>query len=267
MRTLVRTLALGAALIAADVPVCAQPAPDQPAPPDTRPATTTASGDTGIWFVPTAETLASRRSSSSVYRVSLDFQPGFTDVSHWPLTFAVGLGERVELFGAVNAVTRIDRDRRPLFGAGEASAGVVNDYPFVRDGWIGNQFGDVRIGGKFNVTSQSRQAPAAFALRGIVKLATASDDDGAGTGKPDVEFDAILSREINERVELSGFGGFVVRGDPELFDLSNGIRWGFGAAMPTRRNLRLTAELHGEVYTDKDVTFTGVQPAVIGAIP
>ena len=267
MGRLVRTLALGAALIAAGVPVCAQPAPDQPAPSDTRPATTTASGDTGIWFVPTAETLASHRWSSSVYRVNLDFQPGFTDVSHWPLTFAVGLGERVELFGAVNAVTRIDRDRRPLFGAGEASAGVVNDYPFVRDGWIGNQFGDVRIGGKFNVTSQYRQAPAAFAFRGIVKLATAGDDDGAGTGKPDVEFNAILSREINERVELSGFGGFVVRGDPELFDLSNGFPWGIGAAMPTRRNLRLTAELHGEVHADRDVTFRGVQPAVIGAIP
>src|SRR5512134_282527 len=160
MRTLVRTLALGAALIAADVPVCAQPAPDQPAPPETRPATTTASGDTGIWFVPTAETLGPRTWSFSVYRVNFDFQPGFTDVSNWPITFGAGLGERVEIFGAVTAVNRIDRDLRPLFTVPDGG-GVVNDYPLVRTGWTGNQFGDVWIGGKVNVTSEYRQAPAA----------------------------------------------------------------------------------------------------------
>jgi outer membrane protein OmpA-like peptidoglycan-associated protein len=267
MRTLARTLALGIALIAIALPALAQSPPDPPPSSATRPATATPSGDTGIWFVPTAETLAPRKWSFSIYRVNLDFQPGFTDVSHWPITFGAGLGERVELFGAVTAVTRIDRDLRPLFGAGSVAAGVVNDYPFVNDGWIGNEFGDVRIGAKINVASQYRLARAAFAVRGLVKLPTASDGDGAGTGKPDFAFDAILSKEINERVELSGFGGFIVRGDPDLFDVSNGVRWGVGAAMPARRSLRVTAELHGEVYTDRDVTFTGVQPAVIGAIP
>jgi outer membrane protein OmpA-like peptidoglycan-associated protein len=253
--------------MALGAPALAQgPAAQSTPPADTRPATTTAAGDTGIWFVPTAETLAPRTWSFSVYRVNLDFQPGFTDVSNWPMTVGAGIGERFELFGAVTAVNRIDRDLRPLFGGPDAG-GVVNEYPFVTDGWTGNQFGDVWIGGKFNVMSQYRQAPAAFALRGLLKLPTASDDDGAGTGKPDFALDAILSKEINERVELSAFGGFIVRGDPDLFDLSNGIRWGLGAAMPTRRNLRLTAELHGEAYADETVTFTGGQPAVIGAIP
>jgi outer membrane protein OmpA-like peptidoglycan-associated protein len=272
MRILTRTLGLSMALGSVAVPALAQaPQAQLSQPADTRPATTTPSGDTGIWFVPTAETLAPRKWSFSVYRVNFDFQPGFTDASNWPITFGAGIGERFELFGAVTAVNRIDRDLRPLFGgsgvnSGDA-AGVVNEYPFVRDGWTGNQFGDVWIGGKFNVMSQYRQAPAAFALRAMVKLPTASDDDGAGTGKADFALDAILSKEINERVELSSFGGFIVRGDPDLFDLSNGIRWGFGAAVPTRRNLRLTAELHGEAYTNQSVTFTGVQPAVIGAIP
>jgi outer membrane protein OmpA-like peptidoglycan-associated protein len=258
------------ALCAAAVPALAQAPLTQPSQPasqaDTRPATTTASGDTGIWFVPNAETLAPRTWSFSVYRVNFDFQPGFTDVSNWPMTFGAGIGDRFELFGAVTAVNRIDRDLRPLFGGPDAG-GVVNEYPFVTDGWTGNQFGDVWIGGKFNVMSQYRQAPAAFALRGLLKLPTASDDHGAGTGKPDFALDAVLSKDVNERIELSAFGGFIVRGDPDLFDLSNGIRWGLGAAMPTRRNLRLTAELHGEAYTDTTVTFTGVQPAVIGAIP
>ena len=38
------------------------------------------------------------------------------------------------------------------------------------------------------------------------------DDDGVGTGKMDFAFDAIVSKEINERVELSGFGGMIFRG-------------------------------------------------------
>jgi outer membrane protein OmpA-like peptidoglycan-associated protein len=271
MSTAARFLGLTLALAAVGGPALAQAPQDPPATSgasttETRPATTTASGDTGIWFVPTAETLAPKKWSFSAYRVNVDFQPGFTDVSNWPITFGAGVGERMELFGAVTAVNRIDRDLRPLFTVPDGG-GVVNEYPLVRDGWTGNQFGDVWIGAKFNVMSEYRQAPAAFAFRAMVKLPTASDDNGAGTGKPDFALDAIVSKEVNERVELSGFGGFIVRGDPDLFDLSNGIRWGFGAAMPTRRNLRITAELHGEVYTDKDVMLTGAQPAVIGAIP
>ena len=78
----------------------------------------------------------------------------------------------------------------------------------------------------------------ALALRGMVKLPTAKDDDeGVGTGKVDFAFDGIVSKEINQRVELSGFGGCIFRGDPDDFDLSDGFRWGFGAGFPTRRRI------------------------------
>ena len=209
--------------------------------------------------MPTGEILAARKWSLSAYRVNFDYDQGFTDVSRWPITFGVGARDRVEVFGALTAVTRIDRDIRPLFVPGQpAAGGVVNEYPFVNDGWSGNQIGDLWVGAKFNLASQYRQAPAAFALRGMVKLPTASKDHGAGTGKPDFAIDAIVSREINERVELSGFGGFIVRGDPDEYNLANGFRWGFGAGMPTRKNLRLTAELHGEAHTNDTVEFNGV---------
>jgi outer membrane protein OmpA-like peptidoglycan-associated protein len=179
------------------------------------------------------------------------------------VTFGVGLGDRAELFGALTAVTRIDRDLRPLFDPLLNSAGgVVNEYPFVNDGWSGNQIGDIWLGAKLNLTSQHRQQAAAFALRGMAKLPTASEDDGAGTGKMDVAFDAIVSTEVNERAELSAFGGMIVRGDPDSYDLLNGIRWGVGAGFPTRKNLRVTAELHGEHYLDDAVVFTGAQIAV-----
>jgi len=225
---------------------------------ETRPATTTPMGDTGLWFVPTAEILPAGRWSGSGYRVNFDHQQGYTDVSNWPVTFGYGVKDRVELFGAWTLVRRIDRDVRPIFRpANSQVGGLVNDYPFVSGGWSGNQLGDFWVGGKINFASEWQQKPMAFAVRSMIKLPTAKDDEeGVGTGKLDWVIDAIASKEINQRVELSGYGGFIVRGDPDNVRLSDGFRWGFGAGFPTRKGLRLTTELHGESQFD-DVTYDG----------
>ncbi len=248
---------LGVAAASAQTPPAGKPAPAaQPATTvdvtegDRRPATTTHNGDTGLWFVPTGEILPRGKWSFSAYRVNFDYNEGFTDVSNFPVTFGVGLGDRAELFGAWHVVRRIDRDVRPIFTA-TAGGGQANDYPFVRQGWSDNQMGDLWIGAKINFTSQWKQQPAAFALRGMIKVPTAKEDEeGVGTGKMDWEIDAIVSKEINQRVELSGFAGYIGRGSPDGLELSNGFKWGFGAGFPTRKNLQVTAELHGESYLD-----------------
>jgi outer membrane protein OmpA-like peptidoglycan-associated protein len=225
---------------------------------DRRPATTTVDGDTGLWFVPTAEVLGPRKWSFSMYRKNLDYEQGFTDVSTFPITFAVGLGERVEFFTAVEAVRRIDRDARPLFFDTDTDegGGVVNQYPYVREAWSGNDFGDIWVGAKFALLQQYEQDPVSFGVRARVKIPTASEDEGAGTGKMDFGVDAVLSGEANERVEWSGIVGYMHRGDPDDFDLSNGIRYGFGLGFPSRQGLRLTTELHGEKLLDDEVVGT-----------
>ena len=235
---------------------------------ETRPATTTINGDTGLWFVPTGEVLPAKRWSLSAYRVNFDRDQGFTDVSDWPLTFGIGAGDRAEIFGAWTLVRRIDRDVRPLFVSTQPIAGgVVNEHPFVRQGWSDNQLGDLWLGAKVNLTSQWRQQPAAFALRGMIKVPTAKDDDeGVGTGKLDFAFDAIVSKEVNERVEISGFAGAIIRGDPSGVDLSNGLRWGVGLGVPSRKSLRFTAELHGERYLSDAVTLTTPIMAADGSL-
>src|SRR3954463_9729171 len=90
-------------------------AQDPSAATDVRPAVTTFWGDTGLWFVPTAEILKPGGWAFGAYRTEQDFSQGATDVSHYPATFAVGAGSRMELFGAVRVVTAIDRDARPIF--------------------------------------------------------------------------------------------------------------------------------------------------------
>jgi outer membrane protein OmpA-like peptidoglycan-associated protein len=218
---------------------------------ETRPATTTFMGDTGLWYVPTGEVLPRKKWSMSAYRVNFDDNQGFTDVSNWPLTFGFGVADRAEIFGSWVLVNRIDRDIRPLFLASVPRAGgVVPQNPMMNDTWSGNQLGDLWLGAKVNLTSQWRQQPAAFALRGLVKLPTGDKDGGASTGKADFAFDAIVSKEFNERVEFSGYGGYIVRGSPDEVETTNGFRWGLGAGMPSRRSLRLTAELDGELYSN-----------------
>ena len=214
---------------------------------EVRPAITSFWGDTGLWFVPTAEVLKPGGWAFGAYRTELDFKQGSTDVAYYPGTLAVGAGNRTEIFGAVRAVTSINRDTRPLFApANTPIGGVVNEYPFVREGWTGTNFGDVYVGAKVNLLSEHRRQPMAMALRGTVKLPTAGEDN-VGTGQFDYFADGILSKEINRSVELAGFGGFAFRGDPGGLTLSDGLRWGFGAAFGTRASLRFTTELHGEI--------------------
>lgn len=255
MNRLIVASVLGAVLVGG-APAFGQTADAQQA--ETRPATTTVSGDTGLWFVPTAEVLGNRKWSVSFYRQNADYGQGFTDVTHFPATLGVGIGNRVELFGSFEVITRIDRDARPIFFTGQqstpgASGGIVNEYPLVTQGWIGNRPGDLRLGAKINIASQADQKGAAFALRGGVKLPTGDDELGASTGKVDFTVDAILSKAFRA-VELSGFGGMIVRGNPDGFELSNGVRWGIGLGLPTESPLRVTMEVHGEKYLDSEIT-------------
>jgi outer membrane protein OmpA-like peptidoglycan-associated protein len=218
---------------------------------DTRPATTTFFGDTGLWFVPTGESLPSGRWSTSGYRANFDREQGFTDLSHLAATFGVGVG-RVEVFGSWRFDTRIDRDVRPLFTGDPDSGGLLNDYPFVTTEWNDDDVGDLLVGGKLNLLSQHRLQPVALAVRGILKLPTGDDLEGVSTGELDFLLDGIVSREFGESIEVAGFGGFTWRGDPEGINLSNGFRWGVGTGFPTRRSLRVTAELQGE-YLFNDI--------------
>jgi outer membrane protein OmpA-like peptidoglycan-associated protein len=232
-------------------------AQDTNAPREERPATASYWGDTGLWFVPTAEVLRPKGVSFSVYRTEFDFKQGLTDVSSWPVTLAVGAGSRTEIFGALRAVTRIDRDTRPLFAPStSADAGLTNDQPFNRDTWTGNQLGDLFLGGKVNFMTEYTGMPFAAAFRGTVKVPTADKDKGVGTGEYDYFADAIFSKEIVKRFEVSGTTGYAWRGDPDGINLSDGWRWGVGAAFGARANLRFTTEVFGEEWSKSEISAT-----------
>jgi outer membrane protein OmpA-like peptidoglycan-associated protein len=139
----------------------------------------------------------------------------------------------------------------PAFG------GFIDRYPRVNQYWTGDNIGDFYVGAKVNLWSESRQDPAAIAVRGMVKLPTGKSDAGVSTGKADFSVDAIVSKEAAKLVEVSGYGGYEWRGTPDGFDTPGGaFRWGTGLTFPSRNMLRLVGELNGMLPSKDTATTT-----------
>src|SRR5574337_180730 len=116
MTTPIRPFALITACFLWAATAAAQTAPAQqtpastpPAETATRPATTTFYGDTGLWFVPTAEVLPNGKVAVSGYRRGTNYIQGYSNVGDFAGTFAVGMANRFELFASFIFDTRIDR--------------------------------------------------------------------------------------------------------------------------------------------------------------
>ena len=145
--------------------------------------------------------------------------------------------------------------------------GPIGRYPLVREGWSGDNLGDLLVGVKVNFLSEEVQKPMALAVRAAVKLPTGNKDAGVSTGQTDFLIDLVGSKNFRERVELAAYGGFAVRGDPDEASQSNGFRWGLGAGFPTSSALRLTAELNGEAPFDDTITMSPEFVATDGSRP
>ena len=233
------------------VVVLVAPAAAQDGEPEaTRRAGATFLGDTGLWFVPTAEILPHGKFSWSAQKANFDRQEGITDIEHYPATFAVGVADRVELFGSFRVLTRVDRDARPLFDPSSPElGGPAHEVPLAHDQYSGNKVGDLVLGGKINLLSEADLSPVAFAVRGLVKVPTGDEDVGNTTGKPDGTFDVIISKDLGT-LEAAAYGGFGFRGDPDGIDLPNSFRWGVGTGIPIANTFKLFGEVNGEILTD-----------------
>ena len=237
------------AILALSAPLSAQ---DEPPPP----ASATFLGDTGLWFVPTARILEDGKWSASGHIANFDREQGFTAINSYAGTFAYGLRDRVEIFGSVRFLTRLDRDLRPLFDAGQPRfGGLVNGYPLVTEPFSGNNFGEIVVGGKVSVMSEGRMSPASLAVRGFVTLPSGSKDAGTTSGQVNGEVDLVLSKLIGN-AEVAGFGGFAFRGDPENIDVANGFTWGAGIGAPVRGPFQIFGEVRGEAYLSDEITLS-----------
>ena len=223
-----------------------------------RPTTTTFLGDTGIWYVPTAEILSNGTWSVGGDRRGTNYVQGLSNVADLAGTAALGIGNRVEVFGSFLFDTRIDRSNPPVFTANDArQGGIVARYPRVNESWTGNQRGDLYVGSKVNLLSEYRRAPIALAVRGIVKLPTGNSGAGTSTGKTDVMADLIASKEIMRFFEVATYAGLRdPRQSRRVRRAQRIVPVGHGRDVSVAQPAATVAEANGDLPTSYRATLT-----------
>jgi peptidoglycan-associated lipoprotein len=87
-----------------------------------------------------------------------------------------------------------------------------------------------------------------------------SGSSWASTNDLDGHLDLVASGEAGDAVEVTGSLGWIFRGDPDDFRLTDALKWGAGASFPSRSPLRALVEIEGEIAHDDEVTL--LQPLV-----
>jgi len=251
--------AVGAAPVAAQT--TSQPASStQNTSTETRPALPTWFGDTGLWFVPTADTLPLHRASGSLFRANYDRRQGLTDVSDLGITLAFAASDRVEIFGSWKVVRLRRGVRSPTFVPSDpAFGGIDQTFPYLRRGWSKTLGGPFTAGAKWSVISQSRGDAMSLAPRIALEF---GGQPWAGTNDMVGHMDVVASRELQQKVELTGTLGGVIRGDPDFFSISDGMAWGVGAILGSRSRFRGLVEWVGEWSFDENAVV--LQPPYLG---
>ena len=175
---------------------------------EVHPATPTYEGTTGLFHLPSAYTLPKGKFSFQLFRDNIDRDPKDVDFSIHGLSLGVGLTNKLELFGNFGLQNRVDSDA--LF-----QAGAPNDLPYVRLPWVTGT-GDVKLGLKYNILNDYMGDAVGLAIRGYVKIPTADEADGLGTGKTSFGADLILSKGLgNGAADIHFLGGYKKNGDPD----------------------------------------------------
>ena len=166
-----------------------------------RPATTTFLGDTGLWFVPTAEVLAHGEWSASGYRRGTDYVQGFTNVGDFAGTCAVGLGNGGNLSRSSSTPASNATCARNFLNDTQVG-GIVDCYPRANSGWRKRRGLLHRRESEPGYPGQQQASG-----HGGARHRQGTDRErrqGTSTGKADFAVDFIASSEFRTRFDLSG---------------------------------------------------------------
>lgn len=99
--------------------------------------------------------------------------------------------------------------------------------------------GDAVVRGAYRI---KRDGPGSFgfALAGKLKLPTANEEKGLGTGELDQGAGFDFDKELNQRWTLLAGGFYTIVGDPEGADYNNSLETYFGLLRPLGGGLALT---------------------------
>jgi outer membrane protein OmpA-like peptidoglycan-associated protein len=228
---------------------------------EVRPATPSYVGDTGLFHVSSAYTLPKGKVAFSLFRDNLDRDPKDIDFSIHGLNAAFGVTNKLELFGQIGIQNRVDTDA--LF-----QSGFWNDAPFTLTPWE-TGFGDIRLGAKYGFLSDYGDHDAlGLAAKASVKLPTADEAKGLGTGKTSFDANFIASVGLGDgAADIHGTIGYQWNGDPDGLSIGNALKLGAGVNIPAcHKWFQVQGELLYTNYSDADFDQTDPLDFVVGPV-
>ena len=188
-------------------------------------------GSTGLFNLPVADTFRQGEVALGFAAHKFNRDPGDIDYTVFPVSFTVGLSDRIELFGSYEAYKRVNADDivvnkvlpgGPLVPAvlnndrPGGAVGFYNDSPYMDVGF-GDGSGDLWAGMKFNLLSERRGAGVGLAVQPMVKFHMTDDRQhllrGLTSGATDGGFDFILSKYLPGGGTFTADVGYLWAGD------------------------------------------------------
>jgi len=227
----------------------------------------TLDGTAGLFKTIDAEGLRQGEFNLSFGYDYLNRDPGELNFQNLPVAFGIGLFERVELFGVLDAYRRVKADSiqyyRTLPGQLPTLANTpfgsplaMNDAPFV-DVPKATGLGDVRFGLKINAMSERRGSPLGLSLLTFMKVPTHDSatwlNRGLGTGEISGGVGLLFSKRGGNKAQLHfnsmvNFLSDAVVNAVKIADLQNEFIYRGGAAFPAAGKWQVIAEVDGKVY-------------------
>ncbi len=246
----------------------------------------TEKGSTGLFHLYTADTLRQGELSFSVSGSRYHRQPGDLKFYLYPVSFVVGVHDRIELFASWEAHKRIDPDFILPYkflpsNVTRASTSLIpahvltgtnnppfrqawyNDTPFLDVPWSEGA-GDFLAGMKFNLASERFGNPIGFSIQPLVRVGLWDDSlmlrRGQSIGTTDFGFDAIVSKNIPGGGTFTVNAGVMRAGEVKDLKRQHYFNYGLGFSAPLGTlKAQFIAELLGTTYFG-DSDFTGPAP-------
>jgi outer membrane protein OmpA-like peptidoglycan-associated protein len=224
-----------------------------------RLATPSYEGDTGLFRLSSAYVLPKGKAAFSLFRDNYDRDPKGIDFSIHGFNLTYGATDRLELFGQIGFQnrTKVNYISQP---------GFFNDLPLAGSDRWQTGFGDIKLGLKYAVLDDYRGDGVGLAVRGLVKIGSADEQKGLGTGTTGGAFDLVLSKNLNYKADFHASVGYEFQGDPQSVNIGGAFKWGIGLNVPACERWSLQAEVTGKSYGSADFDQTNPVDLVVGPV-
>lgn len=199
-------------------------------------------GDQGLFHLYSSTTLLKGKFLFGIIAENIDRDPLDIDTQSDSISFGYGITDKFQIGGVITPYTGHDIDLKT------GNIGFYNTK-FVSNNAYFDGFGDIIISAKYNFIDKYEKE-FGTSLRGFVKLPTADEKEGVGTGKADLGLDLILDKIFNNRFGLGVNLGVGYYGNPDNSKLGTRFNYGIGCYFPHNKSVQALAEIVGGILNN-----------------